>query len=534
MDIQTVSKENLERHLVKYCEDIGNGNQSLYLDDGRRQFIHQFSDDVCNFIHGKFEGSTGHGKLLHGLEAIGKTHLMISLLNGLRQINLKNNLHIISTNCDEVLAMEKSLSQIIYENLHDPNSITHTNIIKILELLRNNGIKIIIFIDELQVAFSKKDKLYECILSEIKIMGNNSEGLIYAILTGTSCDLPRLCFKMRNLIKNNFRYKNIVETYAGFNPAFDLNGTKFQIYRIYPMLISDDFEGIKSKLNTVKDASFVTTNGIPRIIKTGGTPSLFLRLHTYMGNDGFEKKYFKALIQILDSNGEMDIFSLCKPIEYNRFARELSDTYNSLVPFADIIQDLEDEGYIKTDKSNHLISLICPQVYFYYKRSSTFELSKQQQFSLMIPTNVIIDEKNKDIAERLAMSLLSFSSFDSYEHNLITFQPSKQFPQQIEGLRVKENIPYKLNILYKENDEQGKDSLGADAVILTKENVTIVVHRIQIKLHNFSENKTNNVSNTNAVNDTIEGFHKNGREQKVMKSYKLLLTTDLFVIKNIY
>jgi energy-coupling factor transporter ATP-binding protein EcfA2 len=287
-----------------------------------------------------------------------------------------------------------------------------TRIGKWLEL---NGKFLFFVVDEFQTVYCDACASGPLTISDAHALGDNADGRIHCILSGSSTHLRRLAFATvspdSDIAKSHPHYRCI-----------DLNGTKFQARWIYPFLEETAFKALYAALSESQESqeieSLTDENIAFLLLHSGGSPGALAELlsgraisHFHLSTKGINltEPLMDPRAQVLDSlfksqtNQGRSAGSQC-PSAMNVFRAAI------LVPRAHVegdetlLYDMADAGlirYIAESFDKKLVGFGNPLIYFECLSRGSPTISALELATLCSPTGKKLGDLAEETARRL-------------------------------------------------------------------------------------------------------------------------------------
>ena len=289
------------------------------LDDSRSDFVHDQALTLANLVRGELVKKTRFRRLLLGCKSVGKTTLLMGLKDaasaaypdqlltfyisygaggsterlatavcgflrkhniipdldellrdlGASQATLETFKRVDLDAYDVLLGDQAFFQQVglkLGTALHLTSAIHLTPLFtRLSTCLQLANKRLFLLVDELNFVYTGKFEVNgNLIISDLMAIGDDRNGFIHCVISGSSSNLRRLAFA--KLPEDEWKL------YPQYKPGFDLNNTKFQARWIYPFLDAASFTQLFHICQAEK-ASPLDDSFIPdAFVKTGGSP----------------------------------------------------------------------------------------------------------------------------------------------------------------------------------------------------------------------------------------------------------------------
>jgi hypothetical protein len=110
------------------------------------------------------------------------------------------------------------------------------DIVEVMHLLRKNKIRILFIADEFQTVYSVASKIGGPIIAQCLSIGNSTDGLICAVLSGSSAAMRDLCYCHLS--------DDLIKSYPSYTSYASLNNSKYTILAAKPISLRTDFNDL--------------------------------------------------------------------------------------------------------------------------------------------------------------------------------------------------------------------------------------------------------------------------------------------------
>ena len=509
------------------------------LDETRRAFVREQASVVSCLMKGELNKRNRFRRLLLGCKAVGKTTLLKSLLKAantaypelmtlyvsyadtkvrlgriichhLRKSGIKPN---ISEFLEEACVDEPTYNIILQQQLdlydlllHDEGYFRGCGIVpgmagrivsaasqpplftRLSALLQSADKKLFLVVDELNDVYMGAFPEGRLIIDDILALGEDANGRINCIISGSSTRLRQLAFaKLPNEFKSNY------PNYAGV----DLNSTKYQPRWIFPFLDVDSFLCLYRTINNMPDnyvPSEEETDALSELfIKTGGSPGGLSEClqnresstyHASAKSVKFDPEpdeiaqvlqaVYEALPQFTDSLNHLTFATATTHLIPTHLAKSLADHPES------ILYDMADAGlirYITDDPTLKRIGFGSPLVYFTVVMQGKLIVTAFEAAALYMPSG----HKMGAVAENVTCRFLA-KAFEKIAKVTNPVKFSEKSPLNLNKEGDEHSASFDHYVMYKEL-MHGQDAFGADAVVLIPDDhESSIAYRVQVKL----------------------------------------------------
>eukprot|EP01031_Cornospumella_fuschlensis_P035535 gene35535-43085_t len=483
-----MEKDTFVQEVVDYCA------KRICLDISRLNFIRENACTVYFLVSGKLRGDTRFRRTLLGRKGVGKSVLLSTFADAIRNIAFSSNVIVILLSCSS--SEESSPKTALCSAAKVSRDLTWEELWS-LQVIRSR--KVFFLIDEFNFAFHKSSLRGRDYISDVQGIGEEMLGLCHCILSGSSSVLRKLITaklsieEAQNLLLTNYS-------------CLDLKGSKFDFRTIVPFSQKADLDNLlglcKLRFGQLPadvhlETVVLETDGFPGLIVEYCKSGQFASSKHVIGLRTLTPHQFTILNNVLSAVKEL--LSSFSPHQ-EHISNEFSwvnmvhvDTVDTTMDVSDLY-DLSDMGYLVFVEEG----IISTKVGFYSARiylemlartSDTFTLT--DLVSLSHPHGPY-----KAHAEYVVAKILTGPTGTSLLSSVLCITSASQ--QQSSMSRLNElvledaalqswsatavsssEIPY--NTFLKECYGAKKaDCFTADLAFIDKE--TNIVHKIQLKL----------------------------------------------------
>jgi len=377
----------------------------------------------------------------------------------------------------------------IHAKLHHAFRFRNTGFHDINSTMKELGLHMLVAIDELDRVYGGGVSNGKLVVSDLYALGNLDGGAIHCILCGSSADLRALAFCKLSSEK--------IGTFPNYDASVDLNHDKFRPVWIHPFCL--DKESFEEAVKYMKDrfnrtelqdeaslqSLLINTGGnighIEESVRRGVDEYGYSNSSKgYLYNDCVEKHVLVALherISVLIAGCPVSPFDWVQALPrcYVLAGRLSTLDDSTFYDMADrgIIRFVEQASVKELGFANPLIFM---EVDLYVRKDKGVNLDDL----LTLKAYSMFPDKSENICLRLlARSSSSWCSANSLNGDGVMIAPL--------CLPHVPDVPSVLNRLWKEEmsdqpGKRGRDALGADATLVTKQNDGYVIHRLQLKI----------------------------------------------------
>ena len=353
-------------------------------------------------------------------------------------------------------------------------------------LLQSANKKLFLVVDEFQNVYTNSFPKGRQIIGDILALGEDANGQIHCIISGSSTNLRQLAFaKLPETLKS--KYPN----YTGI----DLNSTKYQARWIYPFLDGDSFlclyRTMKQKPHNYEPSTEEADGFAELFIKTGGSPGglseclqgrdsstyhVSAKSVKFDPEPNEQAQVLQAIYEALPrwcTDNHLTSATATTHLISTHIAKSLTDHPES------ILYDMADAGLIRYIADNPIskkIGIGSPLVYFTVALQGKLNVTAFEVAALYMPTGHIMGvTAEKVVCRFLAKAFQTFVECP----NSVKFSEESSLNLNKEG--DEHPVFFEHYVMYKElMDDQ--DVFGADAVVLIPKQDSTIAHRVQVKL----------------------------------------------------